>query len=125
MADKPHYNVETMIAAIRKFKGMKFLVAKELGCSHDTVSRYIERYATVRQAFEAQRGEMVDESELRLWHAIQGGEAWAIAFCLRTLGRERGYVPQVDNKTLTDQEGLATLLQQARSTGNGTAPHHE
>lgn len=38
---------------------------------------------------------MIDEAELRLWAAIQRGESWAIAFALRTLGRDRGYAERV------------------------------
>ena len=34
---------------------------------------------------------MLDETELRLWAAVQRNEAWAIAFCLKTIGRSRGY----------------------------------
>ena len=35
---------------------------------------------------------MVDTAELKLWHSIQNGEAWGIAFCLKTIGKDRGYI---------------------------------
>ena len=39
---------------------------------------------------------MLDEAELRLWKAIQRDESWAIAFCLKTIGRSRGYGERLD-----------------------------
>jgi hypothetical protein len=92
MADKPHYTAAQIIAALQETKGMMFLAAKRLGCSHETIRRYCQRYPTVQAAKDMERGEMVDTAELKLWHSIQQGEAWGIAFCLKTLGKDRGYV---------------------------------
>jgi hypothetical protein len=58
---------------------------------------------------------MVDTAELALWHALQTSEAWAVQFALRTLGKDRGYVPQLDTKDLSDHTGLADLLRAARA----------
>ena len=109
------YTAEQMIDALTASKGMIFLAARRLGCSHDTVERYCKRYPTVEAARVTQRGEMLDEAEMRLWKALQQDEPWAILFCLRTLGKTRGYVPQIDTKTLTDHEGLAALVAEARA----------
>jgi len=97
MADKPHFTAQQMIAALQETKGMAYLAAKRLGCTHDTVHRYCRKYPSVQAAKEAARGDMVDEAELRLWAAVQAGQPWAIAFTLRTLGRHRGYVEHVEN----------------------------
>jgi hypothetical protein len=50
----------------------------------------------VAQAKENARTEFLDLAELKLWQAVQRGEAWAIAFALRTLGRTRGYGEHLD-----------------------------
>lgn len=117
------YTVQQVIAALMATKGMQFLAAKQLGCSHDTIQRYIQRYPSVKAASAAQRGEMVDVTELKLWAAIQRDEAWAIALCLRTLGRARGYVVQQEVKDVSEAHGLASLLRQAQEMQrNGDGP---
>ena len=57
---------------------------------------YYKKFPTVAQAKENARTEMLDEAELRLWKAIQRDESWAIAFCLKTIGRSRGYGERLD-----------------------------
>ena len=75
---------------------MVYLAAKRLGCDADTVYNYCRRYASVQAAKDAERGEMIDTAELKLWTSIQNGEAWGIAYCLSRLGKERGYVERVE-----------------------------
>jgi len=96
MPDKPHYTAAQMIAALQATKGMAYLAAKRLGCSHDTVLRYCQRYPTVQAAKDAERGEMIDTAELKLWTSIQNGEAWGITLALKTLGKDRGYVERTE-----------------------------
>ena len=63
---------------------------------------------------------MIDTAELKLWQSIQNGEAWGITLCLKTLGKDRGYV---ERQELSGQDGaplweptvgLAMLLDLAR-----------
>jgi len=70
---------------------MRFLAARRLGCSHDTIARYIQRYPQVRTVAEAARGVLVDTAELKLWEATERGEQWAVVLVLKTLGKDRGY----------------------------------
>jgi len=86
---------------------MLFLTAKRLGCSVDTIGRYCQRYPTVAAARDEERGAMVDEAELRLWRAIQDGQAWAIAFCLKTLGKDRGYT---ERQEIAGSDGSAVTF---------------
>jgi len=37
------------------------------------------------------RETVLDKAETRLFNAIERDEPWAIAFCLKTLGKRRGY----------------------------------
>ena len=96
MADKPHYTAEQMIEALNTTHGMVFLAAKRLGCSYQTVMNYCERHPTVQAAKDAQRGEMLDTAELKLWESIQKGEAWGISMALKTIGKDRGYVERTE-----------------------------
>ena len=96
MADRQHYTATQVASALRETRGGLYLTAKRLGCSVQTVLNYCHRYPTVQAAKDEERGVMIDEAELRLWAAIQAGHPWAITFCLRTIGRHRGYVERVE-----------------------------
>jgi hypothetical protein len=107
MARPRRYTEAQVITALIHTRGMVHLAAKHLGCDPDTVQRYCHRYPRVQAAKEAQRGEMLDEAELHLWRAIQEGQPWAIVFCLRTLGRHRGYTEKVE---YTGKDGEAITI---------------
>jgi hypothetical protein len=92
MAGKPRYTPAQVIAALKKSKGMVFIAAKRLRCDPETIYNYCRRYPAVDRVKQAQRGEMVDLAETRLLQAIQKGEPWGIALCLKTIGKDRGYV---------------------------------
>jgi hypothetical protein len=104
------YTVDEVITALRRSHGLARLAARLLGCSYQSVLNYARRYPEVQATLEDQRGLVVDIAECRLFEAIQRGEAWAISLCLRTLGRDRGYVVRHEKTTLADEEGLAALL---------------
>ena len=89
---RQRYTREQVIAALEETKGMVFLAAKMLGCSHVTVYNYAKRYVSVKRAIDANRGEVVDAAEFKLYKAILAGEHWAVAFALKTIGKHRGYV---------------------------------
>jgi hypothetical protein len=88
---KQRYTAGEVAAALRTAKGMVTIAAHNLGCDVDTVLNYCRRYPTVEAVKREARNEVLDEAELRLWQAIRRDEAWAISFCLRTIGRSRGY----------------------------------
>jgi hypothetical protein len=96
MARKQQYTVAQVIAALRKNKGMVFVTAKQLKCTPETIQNYCKRYPTVQAAKDAERGEMVDTAELKLWQSIQNGEAWGITLALKTIGKDRGYVERTE-----------------------------
>jgi hypothetical protein len=75
---------------------MVTLAAKRLGCTADTIQNYYKKFQTVAAAKESARTELLDLAELKLWAAIQRDEAWAITFCLKTIGRSRGYGERLD-----------------------------
>lgn len=86
------YTAEQVIAAIQDTRGMITLAARKLNCDPITVRRYVARYPTVATALQEQREGVLDTAELALMKAVQNGEGWAVAFTLRTIGRDRGYV---------------------------------
>lgn len=89
---KQRFTPKQVADTLTETRGMVFLAAKKLGCSDDTIYNYAKRYKAVGDALRQQRGQFVDMAELKLWNAVNEGEAWAVQFALRTLGKERGYV---------------------------------
>jgi hypothetical protein len=93
---KQRFAAAEVIAALRASKGMVSVAARRLGCEQETVLNYCRRYPTVEAVKREARNEVLDEAELRLWQAIQRDEAWAISFCLKTIGRSMGYGERLD-----------------------------
>ena len=89
---KEAFTVAQVVAALKKTKGMVYLAADELGCSHTTVYNYINRHPTIKGAFEAENGKMLDVGEMKLYQSVLNGEAWGVCFLLKTKGKSRGYV---------------------------------
>lgn len=104
MARKARYTAQQVIEALQQTKGMVYLAAKRLECSHTTIYNYIGKYVSVKHEFEFQRGEMLDAAELKLREAILEGKPWALQFALRTIGRDRGYVERREQE-LTGKGG--------------------
>ena len=98
MGRKPKFTALEMAAAITKNRGMDYLTAESLKCSHTTVGNYIKRFACCRDAKEQARGKFKDIAEVKLMDAVIAGEGWAIKFALQMLGNDRGYVPSIKHE---------------------------
>ncbi len=117
------YSAEQVADVLTECKGMITIAAKRLGCVPNTVRRYVRDYACCRQALEDAREAMGDTAELALYKAIQDGEGWAIAFYLRTQGRNRGYVERQEIDGLLKHIDLTNLsTEQLERLANGDDP---
>ena len=96
MAARPRYTAQQVIEALQATRGLVYLAAQRLGCDPDTIMNYCRRYPTVEQAKHDARGALLDLAEAKLFLAVQRGDAWAITFCLKTVGRNRGYGERLD-----------------------------
>ena len=86
------YSVQQVIAALGESHGMIAPAARSLGCSRDTVRRYLAEYEEIAQAIADEREATTDLAENKLRDAIIRGEAWAICFYLKCMAKDRGYV---------------------------------
>ena len=86
------YSVEQIIAALGESHGMIAPAARSLGCSRDTIRRYLAEYEEIAQAIADEREATTDLAENKLRDAIIRGEAWAICFYLKCMAKDRGYV---------------------------------
>lgn len=93
---KPKFTASQVIEALDKHKGMVYLAAEALQCSHNTIYNYARRYKSVQEAIDRNRGKVLDTAELALYSAILNGEHWAVTFALRTIGKDRGYAERVE-----------------------------
>lgn len=93
-------SIEAVIRAIRLAHGVKAHAALLLGCSRDTVNRYIQRHPPVAAAWREARNTLLDNAESALARAIDRDAPWAVQFALKTLGRTRGYTERHDQFTI-------------------------
>ena len=89
---KKKYTADGMISAIVEAEGNLTQAAKILGCSRTTVHKYINDYATVKQAYHDINEQTLDFVEDQLMTQIKRGNITAIIFFLKTKGKHRGYV---------------------------------
>lgn len=121
MARLQKYTDEQIIEALKATKGMVYLAAERVGCEADTIYNRAKKSKAVAEVIRAERGKVVDTSELRLFTAILNGEAWAVLFSLRTLGKDRGYVErqEVQTDAKTFGEGVRKKLDAIDASGPG------
>ena len=68
------YTAAQFIQAIRGSGGIISAVADAVGCDWHTAKRYITDYATVRDAFEAERSKVRDKARSNIVNAIVNGD---------------------------------------------------
>ena len=86
------FSTAQIVNAVKAMNGMVYLAARQLGCSPTAIYKRMAKSETIRQAVDDSRGELIDISEQKLRAAVMGGEPWAVAMVLKTLGKSRGYV---------------------------------
>lgn len=104
---KEIFTADKVIQALQRTKGMVYLAAEALGCSAPTVYNYINRHPTVKAAFEAESGKILDIGEMKLYESVLNGEAWGITLLLKTKGKDRGYV---ERKELGNEDGKEFII---------------
>ena len=93
---KPRYEKETVLRAIRGSGGIMSAIAQRLGCEWDTARRYVNRWAETRAAFQAERERVLDLAETAVIRALKEGDVGTAKWVLSRLGRHRGWGDAVD-----------------------------
>jgi hypothetical protein len=117
---RPSFTAAQIIDALTKTRGMVYLAAKALDCDPSTIHRRAKSNKQIGAAIEASRGELLDVAEVALEAAIQRQEAWAIAFALKTIGRNRGYVEKTE-QALSGETTTTIKVEYAVTDGNSQA----
>jgi len=105
------YTDDQVIEAIRRARGVKSAASAALRCHRRTLDSYIARSERVRQAYEEERGTLVDAAQVQLMEAVDACKWKAVHFTLITLGRGRGYRIHHDRKppAAVDRSGRDVL----------------
>ena len=86
------YQTESIIKALHATRGRIYLAADQLGCDPQTIYNRMEKEPELAEVIRAERERRIDIAETALDRAVIEGEAWAVCFTLKCLGKHRGYV---------------------------------
>ncbi len=86
---------------LRKTHGNYQLTANMLKVSREAIRKRVQASEALMAIAKEEREGVVDVAESALQRAVLEGEAWAVQFTLRNLGRDRGYF----EKTLQELSG--------------------
>lgn len=106
MAGKKRFKIPDVISAIEEGHTPSG-AARVLGCHPDTIRNYADSHPEVKQALVSERKNMVDLAEGGLRKHLQRSEAWAIAFTLKTIGKDLGYA---ERQEITGKDGNEVTL---------------
>lgn len=90
------FTKEQIIKALVK-TGTKSGAAQALKCDRATITRAIDEDPEIAKAVEEAKEILIDLAETALMKNVQDGHHPAVAFVLKTLGKERGYVERIEN----------------------------
>ena len=93
--------IKDIETALRKTHGNFQLSANMLKCSREAIRKRVQASDALLAIAKEEREGVVDVAESALQRAVLEGEAWAVQFTLRNLGRDRGYF----EKTLQEHQG--------------------
>lgn len=85
------FTAEQAAEALMRSGGVVAAAARALGVTRSTLHSYINKYATVRAAYEEANETNLDIAEGKLLEQVRAGDPKQIRFYLRTKGRSRGY----------------------------------
>ena len=96
-------NAQDVIDAIVEGKGYASKAAEILKVSRTTFYKYLDKYATAKQALEDEREKRHDKVELKLMDRIEKNDTTAIIFYLKTQCKSRGYIERQEIAGVKDQ----------------------
>ena len=96
MANGNGLTVEKVQPHLEATRGNIAAAARRLGYTRQHVDKFVLDHPTLHEIVKQAREARVDYAESKLDEAINKGEAWAICFTLKTLGKSRGYVERTE-----------------------------
>lgn len=84
--------------ALQTANGNISVAAKIIGVSRNVIYQHIKKSGELQQILTDSREAIVDYAENALLQAVAEKQGWAVCFTLKTLGRSRGYIEQVEQQ---------------------------
>jgi len=107
---RDQYRAAEFIEAIPGSGGIISTIAARVGCAWDTAKRYIENYATVRQAYENECEKVTDLAEAVVIGEIKNRDVHTAKWYLMMKGRSRGYVQSQRNENENSGEVIVHVV---------------
>jgi len=89
---------DRIATALQTANGNISVAAKIIGVSRNVIYQHVKKSADLQQILTDSREAIIDYAENALLQAVAEKQGWAVCFTLKTLGRSRGYVEQVDQQ---------------------------
>lgn len=93
---KSKKTVGEIIQAVKGSGGIKASIANRLGVHRHTITRYIEKYTTVREAYDNEVELIGDLAEAVIQKSIQSGDIDTAKWYARMKLKDRGYSEKYD-----------------------------
>ena len=104
------YTAAQFIEAVKGTGGVISAVADRVGCSWHTAKKYIEQYATVKEAWENERHKITDKARHNIIKAIGEGDLQMSKWWLQMMDEE--FVPQAKLDAFVRNLDFGTLTRQ-------------
>jgi len=99
------YKASDFIQAIPGTGGIISTIKQRVGCSYNTVRRYVDNYPTVAAALHEERERMLDLAESTIIGALAERDLATSKWFLTVKGGERGYAPTSKHEHTGEQGG--------------------
>lgn len=96
MVEQTKHTAEQVKAAIKGSGGIKTKIATKLGISRPTLDSYLQRWPTVKEAYEAERAVVDDVAESVVIDDIVNHKNVSTAMWWLRMKRSDEFAPQVD-----------------------------
>lgn len=116
------FTAEQFIKAIPGTGGIVSLIAKKVGCTWHTARKYIDRYATVQQAWRDECEAVLDLAETQAIGAIRKGDPQMVRWYLATKGKQRGYTERQETSGPDGGPVVLRVVYGDDGAGNTAAP---
>jgi len=94
---------------LRILSGNVSAVGRAFGVSRQAVAKFIKSRPSLQAVAEDARETMLDSAESSLYRGVLAGEAWAVCFMLKTIGKQRGYVEHEKPRSKSTDDLVAEL----------------
>jgi hypothetical protein len=91
---------ESLLKAIKQNRGIVTNICKSLDMARQSFYERLDNDIELQEALESAREEVLDLGESKLIELVQEGNAQAVFFMLKTIGKNRGYIEKQEVEQL-------------------------